>query len=703
MWRGGTPAAMIGRRLLARMRSTPERWLDAVRMVGIGVVSALGQRIVDMPSGYLGAASQATTFGLVYAAAVLLGSIGCASAAVVGHRWARGLFTVLTLAAVVVYLPALASDVGVAGSIVAWQLGVLASMLAGPLASGRSANRRLAEPMRHPAIHLLLLSVFTSTLVVGFRASNTLAVEVICLLLDTVAIGSITLSLRRGQRWTRSARWLVGASVLLLSIAPLALSLPLTGVRVLEFETLLALLGVTQLLLLVLVLSNTPLFAELIEQFMQRPALLVLATFAAIAGIGALTLTFPVAAQGTRIMPIDALFTSVSATCVTGLAVVDTPNAFTSFGEASILVLIQVGGLGMMVLSTFATVILGGRLTLRGEQALGQVLELNTPGHAYRLVRFIVASTLTIEAIGALLLTWRFMQHGVELPEAIWRGVFHSISAFCNAGFALQTDSVVMMQSDPLALLVIALLIIVGGLGFLVLSWLWLRALRVERHRSPVQVRVVLWLSAGLIVLGAIAYASLEWQASLAGLSPFDKLTNAVFQSVSTRTAGFNSVDLTLMQPATLLVVVVLMFIGAAPGGTGGGIKVTTLAVLTAAIPGIVSSRGGATLFGRSVGPVILQRAATITVVAAMTATLALFLLLLSEDAPIEILAFEVVSALGTVGLSLGVTPNLSVTGKFVIIATMFIGRVGPLTLALALNRRSPSALAYPETRLMVG
>jgi trk system potassium uptake protein TrkH len=694
---------MIGRRLLARMRATPERWLDAVRMVGIGVVSALGQRIVDMPSGYLGAATQATTFGLVYAAAVLLGSIGCGYAAVVGHRWARGLFTVLTLAAVVVYLPALTSDMGVAGSIVAWQLGVLTSLLAGTLASLRLANRGQADPMRRPAVHLLLLSLFMSTLVVGFRASSTLSVEVACLLLDAIAVASVTLSLRRDQRWTRSTRRLVGASVLLLSLALLTLLVRLTGFHLLEFEQALALLGVVQLLLLLRALSNSPLFAELIEQFMRSPALLVLTTFAAIAGVGAFTLMFPVAAEGARIMPIDALFTSVSATCVTGLAVVDTPNAFTGFGEVSILVLIQVGGLGMMVLSTFATVILGGRLTLRGEQALGQVLELNTPGHAYRLVRFIVASTFATEAIGAVLLTWRFVKHGVELPEAIWRGVFHSISAFCNAGFALQTDSIVMLQSDPFALLVVAMLIIIGGLGFVVLSWLWLRAIRRERHRSPVQVRVVLWMSAALIVLGAIAYAALEWQASLAGLTPFDKLTNALFQSVSTRTAGFNSVDLTLMQPATMLVVVVLMFIGAAPGGTGGGIKVTTVAVLTAAIPDIVGSRGGATLFGRSVGQVILQRAATITVVAAMTATLALFLLLLSEDAPIEMLAFEVVSALGTVGLSLGVTPNLSVTGKFVIIATMFIGRVGPLTLALALGRRSPSALAYPETRLMVG
>jgi trk system potassium uptake protein TrkH len=543
-------------------------------------------------------------------------------------------------------------------------------------------------------------------LVVGFRATETLSVQLICLLLDVIAIASMALILHIEQKATRAVRVLVAASAMLLVLALLSLLplfSPLQWFRLLEFEAMLATLGLTQACLLLLALREGPLFTELIHQFMRSPALLVLATFGAIAGAGAVALTFPVAAEGDRIMPIDALFTSMSATCVTGLAVLDTPNAFTGFGEVSILLLIQVGGLGMMVLSTFATVMLGGRLTLRGEQALGQVLELSSPGHAYRLVRFIMAATFATEAVGALLLTWSFSRHGVELPEAIWRGVFHSISAFCNAGFALQTDSVVMFQSDPFALSVISVLIIIGGLGFVVLSWLWLRAIRHERSRPPVQVRVVLWMSAALIMLGAIVYALLEWEASLAGLTAFDKLGNALFQSVSTRTAGFNSVDLTLMQPATILLVMVLMFIGAAPGGTGGGIKITTVAVLAAAIPDIVGTRGGATLFGRSIAPAILQRAATIAVVATMTASLALFLLLMTEHAPFEVLAFEVISALGTVGLSLGVTPNLSVTGKVVIIATMFIGRVGPLTLALALSRSKPPAVTYPETRIMVG
>lgn len=697
---------MIGRRIAARMRLHPERWLDAARMLGIGVVSAIGQRIVDMPSGYLGATSQATTFGLVYAFAVLIGSLGCVAAVVMGLRWARGLFTLLTLAAVAVFVPALGSDIAVAGSIIAWQLGTLARLLASSQASKRLADRHSIEPIRRAAGHLLVLSLFVTMLVVGFRATDTLGIQLVCLVLDVVALSSMAVILHLEQKATRAIRVLVGASAALLVLALLSLIplfSPLQWFRLLEFEAVLAALGLTQACLLLYALREGPLFAELLQQFMRSPAVLVLATFAAVAGSGAVALTFPVAAEGDRILPIDALFTSMSATCVTGLAVLDTPNAFTGFGEASILLLIQVGGLGMMVLSTFATVMLGGRLTLRSEQALGQVLELNSPGHAYRLVRFIMGATLATEAVGAVLLTWRFALQGIALPDAIWRGVFHSVSAFCNAGFALQTDNVVLFASDPFALFVVAMLIIIGGLGFVVLSWLWLRAIARERSRPPVQVRVVLWMSAALIVLGAVAYGLLEWRASLAGLTPFDKLTNALFQSVSTRTAGFNSVDITLMQPATILLVMALMFVGAAPGGTGGGIKVTTLAVLAAAIPDIVGTRGGATLFGRSVAPVILQRAATIAVVATMTASLALFLLLITEDAPFELIAFEVISALGTVGLSLGLTPNLSVTGKVVIIVTMFIGRVGPLTLALALSSSKPPPLAFPETRIMVG
>jgi trk system potassium uptake protein TrkH len=468
-------------------------------------------------------------------------------------------------------------------------------------------------------------------------------------------------------------------------------------------DPVLAVLGLVQVGLLGFALVEGPLGGELVRRFVERPALLVISTFAAVAVAGAVALSFPAAAEHGRIAPLDAFFTSVSATCVTGLIVVDTPTAYSNFGEVVVLVLFQVGGLGIMVLSTFATVLLGGRLTLRGERALEHVLELGSPAHAYRLVRFIVIATFGLEALGAAVLAACYVRHGFDLDEALWRGTFQSVSAFCNAGFSLQTDSIVMFQSDPIAILVHAALIVLGGLGFVVLAWIWSRLLHRSPARTPVQVRVVLWMSLFLVVAGAIAYALLEWEHTLAGMSDSDKLLNAVFQSITTRTAGFNSVDFTAMRPATMLFVIVFMFIGAGSGGTAGGIKITTLAVLAAAIPEMVGARRGATIFGRVIPPATLQRAATIAVVAATTMVACLFLLLLTEDGQFVILAFETVSALGTVGLSLGATATLSTVGKWIVIVTMFIGRIGPLTLALALGQRTQTRISYPETHIKVG
>ncbi|HVI01837.1 MAG TPA: potassium transporter TrkG [Enhygromyxa sp.] len=687
---------MLLRRLVAEATASPARLLDATRMIGVGVTAALGQFLVDNPTGFFGASQHATTIGLSFAAAMLAGSLVCAIATLLtrGAVWTRWVFGVLAVAGLAVFVPALVTDLGVAGAIIGWQLIVLTRLVAAGEGSGRHRGVRElpGSPHRQTATHVLLLSLFITTLIVGFRATSSLGGQLVCLILDVLAIVGAALVLGKERA---VPRWL--------PLVALAVVLAVVLIVRPELSSVLATLGLVQVGLLFAGLRDGPLFNELVEQFVRRPALLVLSTFAIVAGTGAVLLTFPAAAWDVRIGPLDALFTSVSATCVTGLIVVDTPSAFSPFGEAVILLLIQVGGIGMMVLSTFATVVLGGRLTLRGEQALGHVLELSSPGHAYRLVRFVVSATLAIEAVGAVLLTLSFRAHGLELADALWCGVFHSISAFCNAGFALQSDSIMMFDSDPLALGVHALLIVLGGLGFPVLAWLWSRYVRRVRERPPVQVRVVLWVTALLLASAGLLYAVLEWNTSLAELSAPDKLLNAAFQSVTLRTAGFNSVDVTLMRPATILLAMVYMFIGAAPGGTAGGVKVTTLAVLAAAIPQLVGSRGGTSLFGRSIPATTLQRSATIAFVATAAAAVSLFLLLITEDAPFEVLAFEVVSALGTVGLSLGVTASLTGLGKAVIIATMFIGRVGPLTLALALGSRAKPTVTYPETRIMVG
>jgi trk system potassium uptake protein TrkH len=680
------------RRLAAVLRrARPERVLTAVRMAGTGVVAALGQLVVDMPTGYFGALEQTTVVGLAYAAVMLVGTLACGLGVILGYRGARWIHSMLVLVGLAFFLPAFATDVAVAASIVGWLLATLSQVVFTDATAPRRALRlaETAAPYLSVVIHLLLLSLFVVTLVAGFEVTEVPAAKLTCLALATLAIAS-SVAVLRGRALVR---WLVVAGAGVVATAVLAAALMPT----------LAALGVLQLGLLALALVRGPTIAELVRQFIQRPALLTLTTFAAVAVTGGVALTFPAAGELGRIGLLDALFTSVSATCVTGLVVVDTPTAFTAFGEVVILVLIQVGGLGIMVLSTFATVILGGRLTLRGEQALGYVLDLGSPQHAYRLVRFIVLATLGLELVGAAVLVACYLRHGLPLGDAVWRGVFQAVSAFCNAGFSLQSDSIVMFASDPVAMGVHAALIVFGGLGFVVLAWLWWRVIRRDRSRASVQVRVVLVSSVVLVVLGGVAYAALEWNQTLAGLSAGDRLLNAFFQSVSMRTAGFNSVDIATMRPATVLLTIVLMFIGASPGGTGGGIKTTTVAVLGAAIPEIVGTRRGTTLLGRVVPTATLQRAASIAVVATLTMVGALFVLLITEDAPFAVLAFETVSALGTVGLSLGITGSLTATGKCVIIATMFIGRVGPLTLALALGERSRSHVGYPETRIMVG
>jgi trk system potassium uptake protein TrkH len=365
--------------------------------------------------------------------------------------------------------------------------------------------------------------------------------------------------------------------------------------------------------------------------------------------------------------------------------------------------LFQIGGLGIMVLSTFATILLGGRLGLRGEHALEEMLETKAPGHAYRLTRFIVLSTLAIEAVGALMLAVSFRVHDFAWAEAWWRAVFHSVSAFCNAGFALQSDSLVLFQEDPATLIVFTVLILAGGLGFVVLAWTWQRLTRKTRERTGTQTKVVVAVSIALLALGFVEFIAVEWNRSLSDLSLGSKVANAWFQTVTTRTAGFNSVDFVQIHPATVLTFIALMFIGASPGGTGGGIKTTTFAVLVAAVRTVARGEGKPTLFRRVIPDAVVLRASTITVVALILATACTFVLLLSQDSEFSVLAFEAVSALGTVGLSLGATGELGAGGKIAVIITMFAGRIGPLSLALVLARGRGRHFSYPTARIMVG
>jgi trk system potassium uptake protein TrkH len=684
----------------------PLRRLQAARLVGAGVLAILGERVLGgaAASGSLFAimTPSGLSLGATYSIVVALATAACALGILAGRRWAMPAFPLLLTLHIGVFMPLLAQNAPVAGGVILWNLLLLGDHLFS--LSARTPRERRGKTRDETdfwltrygaaARHLLMLSVLATMGVGGFDLTESTAARYVCLALD---LGLLVLTAPFVYQVIRQRRrYLIAIGLLLVLGLPSALD---------SFPALLSLLGIFQGGILALIMARGEVFDDLLRSFYNRPALLILSTFAGLAVSGALLLTFPAAAAGPySISFIDALFTSTSATCVTGLIVLDTPVAFSAFGQVVILLLIQLGGLGIMVLSTFATVLLGGRLALRGEQALEEVLDLATPGSAYELTRFIVFSTLLIEAIGAGLLALAFHYHyGYEPLEALWRGVFHAISAFCNAGFSLWSDSLIQFQRDAFVQGVHMILITFGGLGFTVLAALWLR-LRGQQGRQSLQTRVVLFTSLVLTFGGALLYALTEWNSSLQDLpSVGEKLMNALFQSVSLRTAGFNTVDFAGLEHATVLMMIIWMFIGASPGSTGGGIKTTTFAVMLAAIPALIRNQPRALLLRRTIPHDIVYRAATIMTLATLVAVLITFLLLATHKMPVDKAAFETVSALATVGLSIGATAELDALGKWAIVLTMFIGRVGPVSLALALSTQRQSQISFPEAKIMVG
>ena len=407
--------------------------------------------------------------------------------------------------------------------------------------------------------------------------------------------------------------------------------------------------------------------------------LLLVATFAAQSLLGGLLLVLP-AATTAPLSLIDALFTSVSATCVTGLTVVDTGTAFTFVGQLTLLALIQVGGLGIMTFSAATVLFLARRVSLRTEATTANLVGAESVGELQRVLVRVLAVTFATELAGGLLLAWRFHAQGDAPATALWRGLFTAVSAFCNAGFALQPDSLIPYQRDLLTLDIIALLIIVGGLGPAVVTALpaiW------RNQRAPLGARIALATSALLLFLPIPALAALEWTASLKGLPPLHKLHNAWFFSVTLRTAGFNTVPMELISPPTLLLCLLWMIIGGSPGSTAGGMKTTTFAILLLAVRAAVVGRGEIELFGRTVPHAIVYRAGAVATLCAFLVVTSTVALLVTQPLDLPTALFEAASATGTVGLSVGGTSRLDDIGKVIIMACMFLGRVGPLTLFL--------------------
>lgn len=439
--------------------------------------------------------------------------------------------------------------------------------------------------------------------------------------------------------------------------------------------------------------------------------------FAAVILVGAALLSLPVASRtGTWTSPLTALFTSVSATCVTGLTVVDVGMHFSLFGQGILLALIQLGGLGIMTFSTFLLVLVGRRLGIDSEFVLMDSLGYAKVRGLPSLLRRVVWFTLALELAGALVVGLRLMMGGLAPERAFYHGLFHAVSAFCNAGFSLYPENLMAVRNDSAILLTLAALVVLGGLGFLVLYDLsalrfWLRN-RVQRGRIGLHTQIVLRASGLLVAVGAVAFALLEWDGVLAGLSTPRRLLFSLFQGITPRTAGFNVVDITALQPATFFMTMTLMFIGGSPCSTGGGVKTTTVVVLFMVMRSFLRGRHDVEIHGRRVKEAVVREALTIVLVGIVVVFVGFYALTITEAPALaarsfraaDELLFEVVSAFGTVGLSAGVTPQLSPAGRVIIMVVMFVGRLGPLTMALLIARRGVRQVTrYPEGDVVVG
>jgi trk system potassium uptake protein TrkH len=453
-------------------------------------------------------------------------------------------------------------------------------------------------------------------------------------------------------------------------------------------------------------------FYNLLYKWFTRltPPQILVCGFAVIILVGAFLLTLPVSsAYGTSTGFLDALFTATSATCVTGLVVVDTGLHWSVFGKFVILALIQVGGLGFMTMATLIMLIFKRRISLKERLVLQEALNQNSMEGIVLLIRRVLMYALLIEAAGTLLLTVRF-SFDMAWGQALFFGIFHSISMFNNAGFDLfgpltgPFSSFTSYAGDPLVNLTVMLLIIIGGIGFVVL--VDLQEYKKRGRRLSLHTKIVLSATGILIVTGALVFFIFEYgnPATLGPLSTGDKIWTSFFASVTPRTAGANTIDVTGMRQASQFFTIMLMFIGASPGSTGGGIKTTTFTILIGAMFTMLRGKEDIVFFRTRLAKDRIYKAITMTFFALILIIGVAMILSTTEDVQFLRILFEVTSGFGTVGLSMGLTPELSSVGRIAIIFMMFIGRLGTLTLAYALQPKADKELfRYPEGKITIG
>lgn len=449
-----------------------------------------------------------------------------------------------------------------------------------------------------------------------------------------------------------------------------------------------------------------------------KPTQTLALSFLAVIVVGAVLLTFPAATvDGRGASFTDAVFTATSAGCITGLAVVDTGSYFTPFGQVVILLCVQLGGLGIQVLGAAFAVLVGGRLPIRQQVGLGSLLDVTTAEGLKILITSIFAVTALFELAGTIVF-FAGLQLGVVAPQAgyesagaaLWWSFFHAVSAFNNAGFTLSSTGLMPWVGDPLVCGVVGTLVTVGSVGFFVIADLARERMReiarprVMWGRLSLQTRVVLVMTLALNVIGMLLFLFFEYDGALQGLTVVEKLLASAFQSTMLRSAGFNTVPFGDLAPPTIIFCVVWMFVGAGPGGTGGGVKVTTAAVVFTAVRSMLRGRSEVEMFGRTVPQTVVYRSISIMFISGVAVAVLLGVLTSTQDLAFERLLFEVTSAFATTGFSMDTTPLLDGSGRWTIVVAMYVGRVGPLTLALAVGERiQPQGFLYPEGRLAVG
>ena len=441
----------------------------------------------------------------------------------------------------------------------------------------------------------------------------------------------------------------------------------------------------------------------------RNPTRVVVLSFGAIILVGTLLLMLPPASRDGRSAGLlTALFTSTSATCVTGLVLVDTWLSWTLFGQVVILLMIQLGGLGFMTVITLLLLALDRRISLSQRLLMVSTFNLNDMEGVVRLVRNAFRGTFLFEGAGAVILSLCFIPR-FGVGGGIWRGIFHAVSAFCNAGFDLMGadgpfGSMTGYHDHPLVLLTLMALIIIGGLGFLV----WRDIRQVKRWKGlSLYTKMVLAATAVLILTGWAAVLASEWNnpATLGPMPVWEKVLNALFQSVSLRTAGFGSFDQGAMEPVTFVVSILFMLVGGCSGSTAGGIKVGTVCVLLLAVRAGLTGREEVTLRGRAIPPRRVFDAMTLVFVAVALFLIGMLTLAAVDGVPLLDAAFEAASAIGTVGLTVGITPGLSIPSRLIVICLMFLGRVGILSFSMALwtrSRREPK-IKRPTFNIMIG